>query len=318
MRYDNKFYNCNNFSSKYQDAIEQRYGNYKHKKRVQFRKDFNDKFGVWENGVLLSDIKDAEKKWWLGTQLPSLANLMNICEVLDCDIDYFLTDQEELRKEIASAAEVTGLSYGSVETLYNFADAMESYDQLSLQCIDFLLSKDGKHLVPLLYSLLFSIEPYEFSLLEEVHFLQNPDIWSDDDEIAETEEYEKIRDSLGGKIGARFLKFGDKLYLPTDLSVTTSSIGSLAYELNQEITKIREREKNKRAKYEGQIEMIVEPATTEFLQRATMKSIEGVRVRKLIEEKAEVYDDYIKNIEMKIKIVGDGMDDLLTQLLPKT
>ena len=50
---------------------------------------------------------------------------MNICELLDCDIDYFLTEQDDFQKEVRSASEYLGLSYNTVERISDYDDKIK-------------------------------------------------------------------------------------------------------------------------------------------------------------------------------------------------
>lgn len=45
--------------------------------------------------------------------------------ILDCDIDYFLTEQDDFQREARSASEYLGLSYDAVERISNYDDKIK-------------------------------------------------------------------------------------------------------------------------------------------------------------------------------------------------
>ena len=91
-----------------------------HKRRTEFCNDFDNKFS--KDG---KTIEQSCKNWFAHVSTPNLENLMNICELLDCDIDYFLTEQVDFQKEPRSASEYLGLSYNTVERISNYDDKIK-------------------------------------------------------------------------------------------------------------------------------------------------------------------------------------------------
>lgn len=69
-----------------------------------------------EIGISYTAIKDLESKPMACKNLRTESTL-NILKVLKCDLEYLFGEQEQPRKEIASAATTTGLSYGTIERI---------------------------------------------------------------------------------------------------------------------------------------------------------------------------------------------------------
>lgn len=110
--YNEDYFNKENFIEKLNYAVEFRFETYR-----AFYKAFNDKYTSF-------DISQAVRSWRSfsknnANRLPSINQLIQLCNVLDCDMDYFITDQKELRKDIASASEITGLNYENIEKIVN-------------------------------------------------------------------------------------------------------------------------------------------------------------------------------------------------------
>lgn len=121
MKYDIKWFdNKFNVGKKIEKAIDYRYSNLpKHKRRSAFAKDYDNMYISKNENNTGKGIESSLKQWIPGRQKPSIEKLMSICNVLDCDIDYFLTEQAELKKEIANASKITGLSYDTIEIFNN-------------------------------------------------------------------------------------------------------------------------------------------------------------------------------------------------------
>lgn len=71
------------------------------------------------------DISQKVRKWrGLDKQnesyIPAIEDLLKICNVLDCDIDYLLSDQEQPRKEISSASDYLNIKYEAAEKIKNY------------------------------------------------------------------------------------------------------------------------------------------------------------------------------------------------------
>ena len=115
MRYDAGYYTAENFAVKFKKLLDYRYSHLKeHKRRSAFEAEYLELFQTNEEK---NNISSSVKQWFSYKQKPSIEKLMNICEMLDCDIDYFLTPQEEFKKEFSQASTVTGLSYESIEKI---------------------------------------------------------------------------------------------------------------------------------------------------------------------------------------------------------
>ena len=154
MKYNSKYYTPENFAPKFLKLIDKKYAALKkHKRRSAFDKDYFNLFH--------KDITEIRKQWCAYRQKPSIESLINICEVLDCDIDYFLTEQETFKKDISSASEVTGLEYETIETLQElknseFKDTKNYIDKCILFLLDFLLQRvNGREILHALFNYLF-------------------------------------------------------------------------------------------------------------------------------------------------------------------
>lgn len=125
MRYS-KQYLEKNFRTKLKALINSRYANLAPtKRRGKFTEDYDNAFHKDEDGKSVGQ----SVKSWLSenskVKNPGLDILINICELLDCDVDYFLTDQKEFKKETAHASEYLGLSYDTVERISNYEEKIK-------------------------------------------------------------------------------------------------------------------------------------------------------------------------------------------------
>lgn len=161
MRYDSNSYTAETFFPKFEKLLDNRYGHLKkHKRRNAFIKEYDKKYNDTENGKLIT-IENTVKQWGAYKQKPSLEKLMNICEMLDCDIDYFLTSQESFKKEIFSASETTGLNYKTIEILETIKtspkmDSEKYIHKCILFVLDFLLQRtSGRYIFFNLFHYLF-------------------------------------------------------------------------------------------------------------------------------------------------------------------
>ncbi len=70
---------------------------------------------AWENGVNVDGLEDGnrDKK----SRIPEVDNMIRICEVLNCDLDYLLGRCDTWKRETAEISEATGLSPAAAETL---------------------------------------------------------------------------------------------------------------------------------------------------------------------------------------------------------
>ena len=81
-------------------------------------------------GGIFGTIKNYENPNHEGS--PKLSIVCNLCEILDCDLDYLLGKIDVPRHETADVMAVTGLSAGAVEN-------MKKYDERVVTYISFLL-----------------------------------------------------------------------------------------------------------------------------------------------------------------------------------
>ena len=155
MRYSKKYLKSN-FETKFRILLNSRYHNLaSRKRRTEFCNDFDNKFS--KDG---KTIEQSCKNWFAHVSTPNLENLMNICELLDCDIDYFLTEQVDFQKEPRSASEYLGLSYNTVERISNYDDKIKGLlDVIVFDNHDNNTNEDMKN-SDLLFDLLDSIHDY--------------------------------------------------------------------------------------------------------------------------------------------------------------
>lgn len=109
-KYDADYFTKDCFAEKFEFLLNVRYSKLdEHKRRGQFENDYSEYY--------LGNIHSSVSQWFSRRQKPSIEKLMNICELLDCDMDYFLTDQKVFKKDTAHASETTGLRYETIEIL---------------------------------------------------------------------------------------------------------------------------------------------------------------------------------------------------------
>lgn len=160
MRYS-KQYLEKNFRTKLKALINSRYNNLaSNKRRNEFIKDYDNAFRNDADG---KSIGQSVKNWLAensGVNSPGLENLINICELLDCDVDYFLTDQYEFKKDTAHASEHLGLSYDTVERIANYSNNIKGV--LEVIVFDNHNDSSDKNIknADLLFDLLDSIHEY--------------------------------------------------------------------------------------------------------------------------------------------------------------
>ncbi len=115
MKYSKKYLESN-FANKFRILLDSRYHKFaSHKRRNEFCKDYDNAFS--QDG---ETVAQSCKNWFTHVSTPNLEKLTNICSLLDCDIDYFLTEQKDFQKELRSASDYLGLSYDTVERIANY------------------------------------------------------------------------------------------------------------------------------------------------------------------------------------------------------
>ena len=149
MRYNFEYYTPENFAPKFNKILNKKYAHLKeHKRRSTFVKDYFNLFH--------KDITNSIDQWCAYRQKPSIESLINICEVLDCDIDYFLTEQEVFKRDIMSMAEVTGLKYETIEALQEIKnnafnekkEVVDTSSEIILNFIDsYVTTNNGKSFI---------------------------------------------------------------------------------------------------------------------------------------------------------------------------
>lgn len=114
----NYIYNKSSFNDKLDKIIEARY---KTKKANTWNKQYRAFYSDYRKKYFSDDFDiSASVRIWRShssNQLPKIEILIKLCSLLDCDIDYFITEQTDFRKDLAAAAETTGLQYETIEVL---------------------------------------------------------------------------------------------------------------------------------------------------------------------------------------------------------
>ncbi len=102
-----------NFGKKLLKAIDSHYSNIpSHKRKGNFKDDYCKQASIERD-----TFENSFNSWAYKKVLPYVESIVMICNILNCDMDYFLTEQEELRKDVAHASKTTGLRYESIEVL---------------------------------------------------------------------------------------------------------------------------------------------------------------------------------------------------------
>lgn len=123
MNYDEYYYR-ENFRTNFLNALDYHYGSIPPKKRRgQFIHDYDYEYFNGEYG----SVESSMKSWLSGKVLkvPGVEVLMRICNILDCDVDFFLTEQEDYKKKIRTAAEIIGLRYETIDAITNYNDSIK-------------------------------------------------------------------------------------------------------------------------------------------------------------------------------------------------
>lgn len=156
MKYSKKYLE-KHFATKFKILLDSRYrGLAPRKRRTAFCKDFDNNFPQKDGGSVTQSCKN----WFAHVSTPNLEKLMNICELLNCDIDYFLTEQDVFQKDACSASEYLGLSYDTVERMSNYDDKIKGllnviiFDNHNNSSEEYMKNAD------LLFDLLDSIHEY--------------------------------------------------------------------------------------------------------------------------------------------------------------
>ena len=125
-----------------------------------------------------ADIRKTAKNWfrtdYSKRTVPVLNVLINICDILHCDIDYFLTNQTEYNSDIALVSGITGLTFQSVE---NLIGRNHNINMQSLSTLNYLLGEDPQRG----FNFLFLLYQYLFGNYQKIRGLQGDHIEFVDD-----------------------------------------------------------------------------------------------------------------------------------------
>lgn len=223
MSYNPDWYNHESFRTKLKTLYESRYQELpKHKRRQAFVNDFNKKYYKDENSEIIKHNKNDKEgdgksistsvnKWLSQNQpdIPTIHNLIKICDILDCDIDYFLTEQTEFKKEIENASEVTGLSTENIEKICNWTDDIKDmfeslinhndFEELLMQLLIYCYSHYMRESSN-------SIEIGKYQYVQDTHYMKSmrkfpvtdlfssiiQDLYNDNEPLSRSEREKKI------------------------------------------------------------------------------------------------------------------------------
>ena len=161
MPYDPSYYKTH-FCEKFYTILNDRYADVApHRRRGRFTEDYDNLYPSEKGASVSSSLKQ-----WLaasGQKVPIVENLMKVCNVLDCDVDYFLTEQESFRKEIADTSQVTGLNYKTVEHICAYSKTHKRMLDVMTNPISFA-DEDDVYEIPI-----ESGTDYLFQLLSVIH-----------------------------------------------------------------------------------------------------------------------------------------------------
>lgn len=119
---DKEFYK--NFATKLDSIVNDRYG-----KRKDFATEYSDRYNA-------PGIDETFKNWFAGHSIPKAKTLYNLCELLDCDIEYLLGSQKEYRREYRNVSDYLGLSSKTVEHIAKLNDAQKHALNIMFECYD--------------------------------------------------------------------------------------------------------------------------------------------------------------------------------------
>ncbi len=172
-KYDFDYYK-DNFQKKFIDLLDFQYSDTPHsKRRGKFFEDYERTHS--------SDICTTAKNWFRKNfnerSVPSISVLMNICNILHCDVDYFLTEQSDYSNDIKLASKTTGLTIESIE---NLIGRNGNIRKQSLYSLNYLLGgnpKQGGNLFFLLYHYWFGnyqkirgLDDFAVEFVDEIDF----------------------------------------------------------------------------------------------------------------------------------------------------
>ncbi len=83
---------------------------------------YPDKASTAKDEKQKRDVSQKIYKWRNAENVPDLNVIVGLCDLFDCDFDYFIGDQDEERKTFSHASEYIGLQYSTIEKLSNLDD----------------------------------------------------------------------------------------------------------------------------------------------------------------------------------------------------
>lgn len=98
-----------------------------------------------KNGQSLTDKARAQDNWIKGKNFPQdITKLLELCNALNCNLDYFFTPMQEATHDMHYICEETGLTTQSVETLKKLHDREQYYTDHDMKILNYILSNTGE------------------------------------------------------------------------------------------------------------------------------------------------------------------------------
>lgn len=113
-----KGYARNNFGKKLLLAIDYHYSDLPKRKR---NSKFKDDFCI-SASIERKKFEDTFNSWVYKEKLPHIETIIDICNILDCEIDYLLTEQETFTKNTENVSKTTGLSPKAIEKIQKYSN----------------------------------------------------------------------------------------------------------------------------------------------------------------------------------------------------
>jgi hypothetical protein len=155
---NNEYYE-ENFTRNFEKAFERHYHKPISRNRQLFVNDYDEKYPeLDENGEPTGkSIKFSVDTWFSkrGKNAPDkIQTIYQICDILDCDIEFFLTSQESISKDIAYASEITGLTEITIDQIKDLSAPQKII-------VDALFSRSAgaTHLIETLQEMIFYSNP---------------------------------------------------------------------------------------------------------------------------------------------------------------
>lgn len=151
-----------NFCTNFEKAFERHYHKPISRNRQLFVREYDKKYNNEpkrkKEKETYETIEDTLNTWFSPARKRNapdrIETLYQICDILDCDIEFFLTPQESISKDIAYASEVTGLTEITVDQIKDLSAPQKNI-------VDALFSRSAgaTHLIETLQEMIFYSNP---------------------------------------------------------------------------------------------------------------------------------------------------------------